>query len=216
LVTPGGSTEFYAYLLFSISLFVLNKKIQRLILAIVLILIAAILFKISFEGDYNNAEYGYLRCIFLFIIGVFIEHFSSQRKNIFAQTNLLFLVLSIIVLYFNKNIISSKQVHAIIELGIIPFLFSGIISTTINGNSYLSNILSSNPLQWIGKYSYSIYLNHAIILLVIPKLIFQVLKLDNTPFSAYLILFICIMLTIVYSTLTYKHIERKFYRLHPN
>ena len=53
-----------------IDYFVINaNKKRKLSWVIVLVISAFILFKYSFKGEYTNAEFGFLRCIYLFILG---------------------------------------------------------------------------------------------------------------------------------------------------
>jgi len=206
------SAEFYAYIVFSIILLIKAIKKRKLSWVIALVISAFILFTYSFQGEYTNAEFGFLRCIYLFIIGVIIEQLPPVKTKSYAFVEILLFTSSLCILYINKYLITSSIIQHCIELLIIPLLFSMIIYFTINGSGYISSVLSTKSIQWLGKYSYSIYLNHAIILLALPKFIFQVLGVPATSMIEYLVFLICILITIVYSTFTYKYVEKRFYK----
>jgi hypothetical protein len=205
------SAEFYAYILFSIGLLISIKILRKSFAWIVFFVSAVTLFKVSENGYYNNAEYGFLRCIFLFMMGVFIDNFKIRTTKIYPYFDFIFPAVAFTFLYLNQHYISSNFTHSIIELGLLPILFVFIIYRSIRVNGYLTKFFSTPVLQWLGKYSYSIYLNHALILLAVPKFIFQVVKLNNTPAAEYMVFGICIALTLVYSKLTYRFIEQNFY-----
>ncbi|NBO49857.1 MAG: acyltransferase, partial [Chitinophagia bacterium] len=63
------SAEFYSYVFFSIALIWITPKFRNIIMGLPLIAAAIILFYVSRNGKVSNAEYGYLRCLYLFIGG---------------------------------------------------------------------------------------------------------------------------------------------------
>lgn len=205
------SAEFYAYILYAIILLISRNKTRKIFFWMVLLVSAALLFWLSRIGNYNNAEYGFLRCIYLFMTGAFIDVLKFRTSKFKLYIDLMLLATTISLLYFNKYNVSSSFTHLVLELGVMPLLFVCIIYRSISDDGFLTKIFSTTPLQWLGKYSYSIYLNHALILLAFPKFIFQVAKLDSTPVNEYIVFGCCIALSLVYSRFTYKFIEQKFY-----
>lgn len=205
------SAEFYAYIFFSICILLTKQHYKKYALSITFVCCAAMLYKIYSLDNYNNAEFGFIRCIYLFIMGMTIEKFKQHDHTLNTFWNIAIPVVSILILYFNMYFVETKTIHAFIELFLMPLFFSAIIYLAADNLSYTSTLFSKRPLQWLGKYSYSIYLNHAIILLTLPKLIFQVLKFNKSQLTEYIVLIICICITILYSLVTHKHIERKFY-----
>ena len=205
------SAEFYAYLIFSIVLLVFGKRFKNIVLASVFIISGLSIFKLYNLDVFNNAEFGFIRCIYLFILGVFINYAKPRLYQSNKSIDLILVLFSIIALYINKIYICNLLHHTVIELIVMPVLFGTLIYYTIKGNGYFSNILSLKSIQWLGKYSYSIYLNHAIVILFIPKLIFQVLKLEKVIYVEFGTFVICILTTLIYSKITYKFVEKRFY-----
>ena len=205
------SAEFYAYMVFSCCILLVNPKLRNFMFGVFFITCGIIIFKIYSLGKYNNAEYGFIRCIYLFSIGIAIKNLSNCNYKAYKLLDLPVPVISIATLYFNKYFIESNITHALIELFLMPLFFSIIIYMAVNKNSELNKLLCKSPLQWLGKHSYSIYLNHALILLAVPKFIFQVVKINNNSTLEFTVLTFCICLAFLYSRFTYKYIEQRFY-----
>ncbi|MEY2192746.1 acyltransferase family protein [Neobacillus sp. BF23-41] len=83
----------------------------------------------------------------------------------------------------------------IITIGAAIFIVFSLSSETF------SKILLKNPIHFIGKISYSLYLIHPVVLLVIVHLVFNRLSIP-------LILLISLLITLLSSLLSYKYIEK--------
>ena len=93
---------------------------------------------------------------------------------------------------------------------VFPFLFSGGVIIFCNSTGVVTKLLLTKPFQYLGKISYSIYLNHAIVLIAMNVILFRVLKSPQTETMIGISLLISILLTIIYSHFTYEWIEKKF------
>ena len=92
---------------------------------------------------------------------------------------------------------------------ILPVFFSLFILIYTKTNGLISKILESSFFQFLGKISYSVYLNHALILIIVIKPAYRVFNITPTSFNQMMILFLVVLVTIIYSLFTYNYIEVK-------
>jgi len=76
-------------------------------------------------------------------------------------------------------------------------------------NGYLSKFLDIKPLNFLGQVSYSVYLNHALLILLIPRISFSILKIPQNSSTEIYVLIASLLFIIFYSAYTYKYIELK-------
>lgn len=197
------SAEFFAYLSFPLilSLIGLFSNNRLMTLAIVCILLIEIGSWFDFDIGQGAAIY---RCITEFtlgIIGYFIyinnkKLIKTLEHNIFQ----LFLVTSIIILSFTS-----------IRDSIIIALFLPLILSLSKDSGFLSKILNIKPLYYLGLISYSIYLTHALVMMVYRDLRIYYFKISGSlgiEVELFL-LFILISTTIFLSWFTYIYVEKK-------
>jgi len=156
------SAEFFAYLIFPFLIAVLIKidKKRRAIISILITVILLIIFRYFY--DPNSFGFGdgeaLFRCVVEFFYGVL--GYILTKKNEFRVT-----------LFLEKNFI---QV-AILLFSIITFLnydslvillYLPLIISISHDNGVISKFLSHKSLHYLGLISYSIYLNHAVVLYV--------------------------------------------------
>ena len=104
----------------------------------------------------------------------------------------------------NKNYLS---------ITIVTFLTPFIISLFIFSILFLEKgyFLEKKVFRYLGKISYSVYLNHLFILIYLPKF----LKIFGFQFnnlgSQFLLMTLIIIITLLISNLTYYKIEKYFY-----
>lgn len=202
------SSEIISYLIFGILSYILSKNYKDLAF-ICLILISV--FCLIYIGKFVvSGDYGFLRGILGFLLGYFVYKLNSKLTRIkfsnYLEFILLFLLIIILFLldHFKNNISGF-----FIGLFIIPSFFSFSILSLIHTNGFLSKILESQTLKYLGKISYSIYLNHSLILIVLVKPFFTFLNLEINNLSKTFILIIIISIIISYSHFTYIIIEQK-------
>ena len=94
----------------------------------------------------------------------------------------------------------------------IPSIFVIIIFILLHSNGYVTKILESKPLQFLGKISYALYLNHWIVFMIIFKPIFDLPGGHYSEISQLLIFVFTTLIIIIYSYGTYFFIEHKFGR----
>jgi peptidoglycan/LPS O-acetylase OafA/YrhL len=191
------SSEMISYALFGFCLFAFKKR-STLILSICLA--SAALF-ILYTGRYMYmGDYGFIRGLFCFIMGYFVYLLSQKvsTKKFGTLSELLFI--SILLLIF-KFLPSEYAI-------VLPCVFAVGIFVFLNSSGVITHFLESKPAQFLGKISFSVYLNHAIIVLIMKKMMFDIMGLDQSSiFINISYLLISVSLTIFYSYFTNKYIE---------
>lgn len=178
------STEFFTYLIFPFILY-RNNFIQNIFF---IFIIFFFLFVYLHKGSMNiTYDFGLLRNIISFSIGSFI--FYIYRRNIYKK-NYTYLILSfLIILFFFIN------EEIILVLLLCPILMYILIN---------SKIKKISILNYLGKISFSIYMNHWVILLGL-KYLRNIYYIEDIFF-----IFLLFTLTFVISMITFEIIEKKF------
>lgn len=199
------SSEMISYFLFGLtSLFFIGKKKDWVILSIIVISIA---FFYQSNIYFTTGHLGFIRGLICFNLGYFIFRFSKFEFNIRNEVELLIPIAVVLLLYFLNQQSKADLNH--IGLFFVPITFTVSIFILLRTDGLLSKVLETKPMQFLGKISYSVYLNHHLLLVLVPKLLFKVLSLSNNPFNQIVVLFITISIIIYYSYLTQIFIEIK-------
>ncbi len=153
-------------------------------------------------------NYGFLRCLFEFNIGlVLYQLFLREKMNAWLASDWV-----VVALIFAVVIIFHLRLH---DLLIIP-CFSLLILALGYNNAHTSTLLNKPVFQYLGKISYSIYMVHCLWFMVFWFLFPQLKSLWGiTSFSllerwSYAAVFIA--LTIISSHFTHYYIEIKCQR----
>jgi len=194
------SAEMVSYLFFGIVI-LLFPRLKYVCFAVLAIISA--LFIIS-RGEYLLAyDYGFVRGLLCFCVGIYTHLLLSKRRFHLSAFEIPFLIFLVMAMYFthhwNLNLLK-LAFPLIFSLGIVIFASSAGI---------VSQLLSSRPFQYVGKISYSIYLNHAIVLILVNVVLFRILKSPATEPMIGISLLASIVLTIFYSHFTYEFIEKR-------
>ncbi len=95
-----------------------------------------------------------------------------------------------------------------------PIIYIGMFSIDIYvfafGKGWISVLLKKKPFSVLGKYSYSIYLNHAFVIEIANFFVGRFFKIQGA--FLYMVPFMIIFLTILYSRFTYRFVEVRFYQ----
>ena len=194
------SAEMISYLVFGLVLFIFgNFKYY----AFAFVIGISTVFIIS-NGEYLLAyDYGFVRGLLCFSVGIFtflIYRRFTLNLNILEIPFLIFLVGAMYVTQHAQFNLMKLMFPVIFSMGIVIFASS---------KGVISQLLSSGPFQYLGRISYSIYLNHAIVLILVNVVLFRFFKFDpNEPQIAFSLI-ISIALTIFYSHFTYELIEKR-------
>jgi peptidoglycan/LPS O-acetylase OafA/YrhL len=217
------STEFYTYIfLFAVTSLLRNKIIKfSLLFSIIVIASFSFLFFYSEEGFFSTFKFGIFRCIGGFFLGLLVYFlfikFKENNPPLLSNLTLINIsetVLLLLIVFFISNIREGN-----IFIFTLLFIFSvTILVLAIQHKGLISKILLTKPLLFLGKISYSIYLTHALVLLVFTKISTHYLHLANIynqelernfiffKYANMLNLLILIIIIFV-SKFTYKYIE---------
>jgi peptidoglycan/LPS O-acetylase OafA/YrhL len=193
-------SEFFTYLVFSLTFFTLRKKI----------IIPIILFILFYSKYYSSSVFysvhGFstnLNCLFAFMIGGLFGLIFIKQK---LYSTILIIFFLLIFIIYNKY-----------YLALLPFLFGWILyQSSLNKKISLKKDFFINRLfQLIGKISYSIYLTHSLVLWIAIQIFNIFLKVNVYEFSllnTILFLILLYFLTIIIAFLSYKYVENFFYQ----
>jgi len=195
------SSEMISYVVFGIVLLLL--PVRKNIVFCIIILSAAI-FTVQ-HGDYLlSYDYGFIRGLLCFCIGVLtFEVIKKQNPNL-SFWEIPYLAVLLIMMYAVH--------HYDLNLWklVFPIYFALGIFVFCNSSGSVTKLLSSRPFQYLGKISYSVYLNHAIVLIFINIILFRVLKSPETEWMIGFSLLVSVTMTIIYSHFTYEWVEMRF------
>ncbi len=200
------SSEMISYLLYGLILLIFTKK--HTAISFILVIISSIVFLLFIDThslEYTS-DFGFLRGFIGFFIGVLVYKFNSHSTTIWNNIYELFTIPIIIFCFY---LMSNKTLPKNLCY-IIPILLGMSILIITRTNGTISNFLEKKQLQFLGKISYSVYLNHGLIILIIPRIIFNILKFENNSLSQILTVIISTTCVIIFSNFTYHLIEKRF------
>ena len=71
----------------------------------------------------------------------------------------------------------------------------------------MSKALAGDRFEFLGKLSYSYYLNHTVVLAVLDLLFFKIIKLPHSNAGEFAYILLCLTGTHLLSLFTYRHVE---------
>ena len=148
-----------------------------------------------------------MRGIISFILGYFVWYISKKTNKWNPRLEWIVIILIPIVFYYlNKQSGIQKEMLALVTT---PLLFAISILIIYKADGFVSRFLSIKPLQFLGKLSYSIYLNHILIITIVPHLVFTFIGINQTPIIQIGVLLFTFSSLLFYSYLTYLFIEKR-------
>ena len=203
------SAEILCYVLFGITTLFYKKSFVN----ILLIVSSSYLLITLTDSFFQTRNYGFLRGIIGFNFGILVFSLFKSLNPINIKIlkkyriifSALFFVAFITWMYeLNKNHLSVSIVTLF-----TPFIISCLIFSILFLEK--GNFLEKKVFRYLGKISYSVYLNHLFILIYLPKF----LKIFGLQFnyvgSQFFLMASIIIMTLVISHLTYYKIEKYFY-----
>lgn len=194
------SVEFYTYILWAFMLVIFRKNLW-VILSISFGFIAW--FIVVHNGSIiYTYDYGFIRCFYSFLIGMlayqvstrFIINFDFIKGSVIESFILACLLLII-----------PSFTHS--QSWAMPFLFAFVIIIFAKESGIISQILNKNRFSFLGKLSYSYYLNHTVVLAIMDLLIFKLIKLPHSTTGELTYVIGSLSIIHVLSVFTHRYIE---------
>lgn len=202
------SSEMISYIAFGLCGILLVRSRLKLVFSVCLIVGSCVF--LYFNGKYfSNGEYGFLRGFVGFFSGYIVWELNKLKFKLNNNLEYIIPVLLCLILYRLNVLENTSKAGLIFSMTAIPLFFSLSILCLLKTNGFLSKLLDFKPVQFLGKISYSVYLNHSILILVFPRVIFKVFKFEETEFNQILVLIMSVIIVLVYSSFTYTYIEQK-------
>lgn len=205
LVTWNGpswsiSAEFYTYIAWALCLVLFRKNL------LVFCSLSFGLFAWFIVRHHGNIiytyDYGFVRCAYGFLIGM-VAYRLAHWKNwslgypLSSLTEWLLIGLTLYSVY--------SSTHA--QTWLMPFLFALVVIVFSRESGALSKLLATDRFEFLGKLSYSYYLNHVFVLDVIALVLFKLLRLPESPGNEIVYLLSCLLCIHLMSLFTYRHVE---------
>lgn len=195
------SAEMVSYTVYGLVLIFFSKR-TKIFYSIIL---TSLLLLFVYRNDLDiTSDYGFLRGLYGFFCGVLVSFFYSKSKNSFTPLSEWITIFVIIFSLYIVNIDSSGNFSFL-----LPIIFGFSIYIFSLSKGVISRTLENTLFQFTGKISYSIYLNHYLVIIVFHKLIFKYLGFTNTHHVQILVLIITLVVICLYSWITYKLVELK-------
>ena len=215
------STELWAYVLFALVSAWLGMRNWMLLLAA--IAGPMLLLHLSKTGMDTTYDYGLIRCVFGFALGVVCFRVHSRWPHPAAHSRpALMSLLEAMTVAAVVGFVSAAGTSAWSFLA--PFVFSvAVLVFAVEGGA-VSRLFRVPLLKWLGKLSYSIYLTHYIFVLLLPSVFKRLLHQDLwTPmplangqyvlaygrdnFEGTLFYAVVLAVTLAFSAFTYRWVE---------
>ncbi len=198
------SAEFFCYLIFGI--FLLYFKNLKQFLNV--LLLSFIAFSLTQEYSFPTFSFGFIRGIISFLVGVILFK-STILKNFKINKYhqyIVIIIFSLSLYLLNLKIYFIAKILSIF----LPFFFAFTIHIILNSNGILTRFLTNPIVTKIGNLSFSIYLNHFVVVLITPRVLFEIIKIPNIPIYQIIVFILCPLIVILISKFTNKYIEVKF------
>jgi peptidoglycan/LPS O-acetylase OafA/YrhL len=201
------SSEMISYLIFGFMMvFVPSHHKMK---AIVGLIVICFLFLLYQERYFLTGTWGFVRGLLCFNLG-YIVYVTANIDFKLPSPFELVLSIALLVLFYLLNQHNFTVQRELLALVFVPLLFAIFIWVLLKSNGLISRLLETSPFQFVGKISYSIYLNHALIVVVIPRILFDLLLWERTNVHLIWSAILVIIVLFSYSVFTYQIIELKF------
>lgn len=214
------ATEWHFYMILPLCI-LLSKKISLPKALLILSVCSLVLFCFVNKGflPYRYWESQILVRFPEFAVGIYAAYIFKQGKSVPKLFNgLKGLILALMIMYIGRYL---KFTPFIEWTGCAGFFFKSIADTVmvigfgilllhvITQPSALSIFLSGKIITWLGRISYSIYLWHSLIFILLGNVL---VHLKGSSFSVPIIFVLVSLGTIIFSYFSYKYLESFYFK----
>lgn len=196
------------------------KNPGRLVAVMLLVLLSCMVVRsllwINYDSSLNYTTVFTFTRIDGICFGSIVALIEKKDKDfIYKYNGVIILCLAIInfAFYFlNKN--NNFPYYAFVGYTTFAAMFALLVYTIANSNTHLlTNMLNWNPLTFLGKVSYGLYVYHWPIYLVLFPILRNNIAFDNAFASAALSAFLCFILSLLLSYFSFQYFEKRFLQL---
>jgi peptidoglycan/LPS O-acetylase OafA/YrhL len=169
------STEWWTYVTFALVCAWLGLR-NGLIVATAIVA-PLLLLHLSKTGMDTTFDWGFIRCLFGFALGVACYRLYTAGPprrpmgHMAVMTLTEFATVAAVVLFVSSAGTSPLSFMA-------PFVFAIAVLVFAAEGGLVSRLFHSRPLKWLGTVSYSIYLTHFFVVLILPSVIKRIAHVD--------------------------------------
>ncbi len=169
------STELWTYVVFALLSAWLGIRNWMLVLAAIAAPI--LLLYLSTNGMDTTYDYGFIRCLFGFALGIACYRIHHLRPRSMPAVSLGFMtvlecaIVAVVIAYVSAAGTSAMSFLA-------PFVFAVAVLIFAIEGGLVSRLFRFPLLKWLGTLSYSIYLTHYFFVLLLPVVVKRILHKD--------------------------------------
>lgn len=215
------STEWWTYVVFALVCAWLG--LRNWLLVATALAAPLLLLHLSRTGMDTTFDWGFLRCLFGFALGVACWRIYSlaapmkRAPGVAAMTLAEFAIVAAVVLFVSTAGTTPLSFMA-------PFVFAVAVLVFAAEGGLVSRLFHSRPLKWLGMVSYSIYLTHFFVVLILPTAVKRLTGTDlwtamplpdgqwvmaygRNAVEGTLLYGLALAATLAFSALTYRWVE---------
>jgi peptidoglycan/LPS O-acetylase OafA/YrhL len=215
------STEWWSYVLFALVCAWLGMR--NWVLLATAIAAPILLLHLSASGMDTTYDWGYVRCVFGFALGVACYRIYSLAAPVVRSPGVATMTVAECAIVFSVVAFVSAAGTSPMSF-MAPFVFAAAVLIFAAEGGLVSRVFHSRPLKWLGMVSYSIYLTHFFFVLILPPVVKRIVHQDlwtpmQLPDSQWVLAFgrnevegtlfyaAVVAVTLAASALTYRFIE---------
>ena len=201
------SSEMISYFVFGLSSLIAIQKRKTILIGVVTMSCFGLL---AYQQNYfQTGTFGFLRGLACFNLGYLIYNLASKKLRLPNYLEWLMILGMGWLMYYHYNAVKQQTASVLWIQFMIPIYFAISILVLIKTDGMLSKVLQTKPFLFLGKISFSVYLNQAFIIgYCIPKL-FRWIQFTNGDYKKTLSVMLVLIILVVYSWGTQYIIESK-------